>query len=61
VSVGMGSTTKEFVGKDGGKNEWISPLVRANGKLAYSKGRMGRTYGDKEWEAFGKTLNGDGM
>jgi hypothetical protein len=60
VTAGLGSTTQEVTNLDG-KKEWVSPLVRANGKLAYSKGRMGRTYGDKEWEAFGATLDGNGM
>ncbi|KAF2032984.1 hypothetical protein EK21DRAFT_59592, partial [Setomelanomma holmii] len=48
---GMASTTKEVQGKDGRK-EWVSPLVKAKGKLLYSKGRMGRTYGDNEWDAY---------
>jgi hypothetical protein len=56
--VGIGATTKEVTGADGRK-EWVNPLVRAKGKLAYSKGRMGRAYGDKEWEAFGATLRAD--
>jgi hypothetical protein len=56
--VGIGATTKEVTGADGRK-EWVNPLVRAKGKLAYSKGRMGRAYGDKEWEAFGATLGAD--
>jgi hypothetical protein len=52
---GLGQTTKAVVGSDG-KKVWVSPLVRGKGKLAYSKGRMGRSFGDKEWEAFGATL-----
>lgn len=48
---GLGSTTKEVTGKDGRK-EWVSPLVKAKGKLLYSKGRMGRAYGANEWEAY---------
>jgi hypothetical protein len=56
VFVGMGTTTKEVVGAEG-KKEWASPLVRAKGKLVYSKGRMGRAHGDKEWEAFGATFD----
>jgi hypothetical protein len=59
-NTGLGSSTKEVVDKDG-KKVWVNPLVKASGKLAYSKGRMGRTYGDKEWEAFGATLEADGM
>jgi heme-degrading monooxygenase HmoA len=54
-TIGLGSTTKEVVRADG-KSEWVSPLVRAKGKLAYSKGRMGREFDEKEWEAFGATM-----
>jgi hypothetical protein len=45
---GMTATTKEVV-KDG-KSEWVNPHVYVSGKLRYSKGRMGREYGEKEWE-----------
>jgi hypothetical protein len=58
VNIGLGSTSKEVVGVDG-KKEWVNPLVRGKGKLAYSKGRMGRAYGDKEWEAYGSTLGAE--
>jgi hypothetical protein len=34
----------------------MSPLVKGKGKMAYSKGRMGRAYGKKEWEAYGAVL-----
>ncbi|KAH7079884.1 hypothetical protein BKA63DRAFT_229909 [Paraphoma chrysanthemicola] len=52
---GLGATTKEVTRKDGRK-EWVSPLVKAKGKLLYSKGRMGRDFGDKEWEAYGEMV-----
>jgi hypothetical protein len=39
-----------------GRKPWVSPLVRARGKLAYSKLRMGRAFEDKEWEALGSAL-----
>jgi hypothetical protein len=54
----MASTSKEVVGKDG-KSEWVNPLVKANGKLMYSKGRMGRAYGENEWVALKSTMDGD--
>lgn len=38
----------------------MSPLVQGKGKMAYSKGRMGRAYGDKEWEAYGNVLAAQG-
>lgn len=47
---GLGATRKE-VDLDGQK-VWMNPLVQAKGKLRYSKGRMGRPFGDKEWTAF---------
>jgi hypothetical protein len=50
---GLASTTKEVVTE--GKSEWASPLVRVKGKLNYSKGRMGKEYGEKEWEASEET------
>ncbi|KAF2820609.1 hypothetical protein CC86DRAFT_374291 [Ophiobolus disseminans] len=52
---GLGSTTKEVTGLDG-KRAWMSPLVKGKGKMAYSKGRMGRTYGEKEWVAYEDVL-----
>jgi len=55
VYVGLGSTTKEVTGPDGNK-VWMSPLVKGRGKMAYSKGRMGRAYGEKEWEAYEEML-----
>ncbi|KAH8728468.1 hypothetical protein GQ44DRAFT_724463 [Phaeosphaeriaceae sp. PMI808] len=58
---GLGATSMEVTGPEGEK-EWVNPLVKAKGKLVYSKGRMGRAYNDKEWEAFGATLGTeDGM
>ena len=35
---------------------WVSPLVKGKGEMAWSKGRMGREVGDKEWEAYDKVL-----
>jgi hypothetical protein len=55
VLLGLGYTTMEKMGAEEQKS-WISPPVRARGKLAYSKGRMRRAFGDKEWEAFRFTL-----
>jgi hypothetical protein len=55
---GLGTTTKEVTGPDG-KIVWMSPLVKGKGKMTYSKGRMGRAYGDKEWEAY-EALLADG-
>jgi hypothetical protein len=57
MSAGLASTTKEVVQE--GKSEWVSPLVRVKGKLNYSKGRMGREYGEKEWEASENTMGYD--
>ena len=48
LAVGLGSTTKEVTGADGQKT-WVSPLVKAKGKLAFSKARMGRAFSEKEW------------
>ncbi|OAK97757.1 hypothetical protein IQ06DRAFT_358038 [Phaeosphaeriaceae sp. SRC1lsM3a] len=53
---GLGSASKEVTDVDGRKT-WVNPLVKAKGKLAYSKGRMGRAFGDKEWEAHTAYLN----
>lgn len=50
VDAGLGATTKEVTGPDGQKS-WVNPLVKLGGKLMYSKGRMGRAYGDDEWNA----------
>jgi len=53
---GLGQTTKEAMLD--GKKVWINPLVRAKGRLNYSKGRMGRVYDyNSEWSAFEKTLS----
>lgn len=46
---GLGATSREVVGPDG-KKSWVNPLVMAKGKLAHSKGRMGRAYSDNEEE-----------
>ena len=51
---GMGATVKEATVD--GKKVWLNPLVEAKGKLRYSKGRMGRPFGEKEWIAFDNTL-----
>ena len=48
--IGLGATSKEVTGPDG-KKSWVNPLVKLGGKLLYSKGRMGRDYGDDEWDA----------
>ncbi|KAK4629526.1 Monooxygenase [Fulvia fulva] len=50
---GLGATTKEV--EVGGKKVWMSPLVKGKGTLNYSKGRMGRAFGSKEWEALDRT------
>lgn len=36
---------------------WINPLVKGKGKLTYSKGRMGRSFGSDEWASHEKTLH----
>lgn len=54
---GLGATNKE-VNLDG-KKVWMNPLVQGKGKLTYSKGRMGHSYGDKEWMAFENTLTSE--
>lgn len=33
----------------------MNPLVKMKGPLMYSKGRMGRQFGDHEWDAFAAT------
>ena len=55
--VGLGATTKEV--EIDGKKVWVNPLVKGKGRLNYSKGRMGRPFGSKEWEAFDKTHGED--
>lgn len=50
VYVGLGATTKEVTAVSG-KKSWVNPLVKLEGKMLYSKGRMGRAYGDNEWDA----------
>ncbi|KAH7380079.1 hypothetical protein BKA66DRAFT_571155 [Pyrenochaeta sp. MPI-SDFR-AT-0127] len=47
--VGLGSLTKEVTDVNGQKS-WVNSLVKIKGNLLYSKGRMGRSVGDKEWE-----------
>ena len=47
---GIGATTREA--EIDGKKVWMNPLVHAKGPLRYSKGRMGRPFGEKEWVAF---------
>ena len=51
---GLGATNKEVTVD--GKKVWMNPLVLGKGRLTYSKGRMGRPYGEKEWPAFENTL-----
>lgn len=48
--VGLGSVTKEVTDANGQKS-WVNPLVKIKGNLLYSKGRMGRSVGEKEWES----------
>ena len=55
---GLGRTNKE-VTVDGKTKVWMSPLVQGKGKLNYSKGRMGRPFGEKEWLPFENTLTAD--
>ena len=58
---GLGATSIEVpsVEKDG-KSSWYSPLVQGKGPLRYSKGRMGRTFGEKqEWPEFEKLSAGE--
>lgn len=54
---GLGATSQE-VNIDG-KQVWTSPLVECKGQLRYSKGRMGRPFGDKEWVALENTLTAE--
>jgi hypothetical protein len=56
LDAGLGATTKEVTGPDG-KKSWVSPLVKLGGKLMYSKGRMGRAFGDDEWSASAETMD----
>ncbi|PPJ59509.1 hypothetical protein CBER1_09995 [Cercospora berteroae] len=51
---GLGSTSKEVTRPDG-KKVWMNPLVKMKGQLMYSKGRMGRRFGEHEWDAFAAT------
>lgn len=57
--VGLGSASKEVTDASGRKT-WVNPLVKAKGKLLYSKGRMGRAFGDKEWEERAAIINAKG-
>ena len=50
----LGATTKEATVD--GKTVWLNPLVHGKGILAYSKGRMDRPFGEKEWSAFSDKL-----
>ena len=54
---GLGAARKEATVD--GKQVWINPLVKGNGRLTYSKGRMGKPFGNGEWNAFEKTLEED--
>ncbi|CAI6314097.1 unnamed protein product [Periconia digitata] len=56
---GLGATSKEVIGPDG-ETRWINPLIKTNGKLLYSKGRMGREVEEKEWLEFEKLVGQDG-
>lgn len=55
---GLGASTKEST--INGKSVWLNPMVHGTGKLAYSKGRMGRSYSEKtewpEWERTGREV-----
>lgn len=55
LDTGLGATSKEITGPDG-KKSWVNPLVKLGGKLSYSKGRMGRAFGDDEWTASTETM-----
>lgn len=57
-TAGLAATTKEVLGEDGTK-KWVSPVVKAKGSLLYSKGRMGRDFGNKEWTQFDDALTSD--
>ncbi|KAF3004963.1 hypothetical protein E8E13_007953 [Curvularia kusanoi] len=48
--VGLGATSKQVTGPDG-KKSWVNPLVKIGGNLSHSKGRLGRAYGENEWDA----------
>ncbi|KAF7198632.1 Monooxygenase [Pseudocercospora fuligena] len=54
---GLGATTKQATVN--GQQVWVNPLVRGKGKLVYSKGRMGRTIANNEWDAFEQRLDAE--
>lgn len=54
--LGIGATSKQVTGLDG-KKVWKNPLVRIGGNLSHSKGRLGRAYEEKEWEALDELKN----
>ncbi|KAF2158452.1 hypothetical protein M409DRAFT_31031 [Zasmidium cellare ATCC 36951] len=47
---GLGATSKEV--EINGNKVWMNPLVRAKGPLLWSKGRMGKESGAKDWQEF---------
>lgn len=55
IDIGIGATSKEVLGPDG-KKSWVNPLVQLGGKMSYSKGRMGREFGDNEWKESTATM-----
>lgn len=56
---GLGATSLQL--EIDGKKQHFSPLVQGKGQLRYSKGRMGRTFSDKqEWPEFEKMSVADG-
>lgn len=55
---GLGATTKEATVD--GRKVWMSPLVKAKGRLRYSKGRMGKVHNAAdEWKEFEKFVTED--
>ncbi|KAK4494914.1 hypothetical protein PRZ48_014270 [Zasmidium cellare] len=47
---GLGATSKEV--EINGTKAWVNPLVRAKGPLLWSRGRMGKESGEKDWQEF---------
>lgn len=55
---GLAATFKQTTiddGQGGKQKVWSSPLVEGKGQLRYSKGRMGKGFGETEWPAYEKT------
>ena len=43
-----------------GKKVWVNPLVKGNGRLTYSKGRMGKVFSpETEWKAYDDALTAE--